>query len=837
MPHPLIRVLLVDDDEDDYILTRSLLCEIKGEKFQLDWVPTYDAAWAEMVHRQHDVYLIDYRLGQQSGLELLQDAIAQNFDAPIILLTGHSDPEIDLAAMRAGAADYLVKGEINALVLERTIRYAVENTQTLKKLRQALQENNKLALAIANISTGVIITDPSQPGNPIIFVNTAFTLLTGYTAADALGKNCRFLQGAGTDLAVIQQIREAIAQVKPITCTILNYRKDGTDFWNELTINPVFDEGGQLIHFIGLQTDVTDRKQSEEALRESEERYALAVQGANDGIWDWNLKTGKVYYSCRWKAMLGYQDHEISPSINEWLERIHPEDVHWVKRDLTEHLDHLTSHFESEHRVLHRDGMYRWMLSRGLAVQDADGRTTRMAGSQTDVTAWKLAEEKLVHDALHDTLTGLPNRVLLMERLRHALQFSQRNNSLFAVLFIDLDRFKVINDSLGHMLGDQLLIAIAERLSQCLRPSDTVARLGGDEFVILLEDVKDRKNVTSVAKRIHQELAVPFNLEGHEVFTAASIGIAFGTKNYIRPEELLRDADTAMYRAKEQGRGRYEIFNLGMHTHAVALLQLETDLRRALERQELLLHYQPIVSLRTQQIVGFETLLRWQHPKRGMVSPQEFIPIAEETGLIIPIGHWILQEACYQMQQWRHQFPDHELMITVNLSGKQFTPHLIEEVRQILQITELDARCLKLEITESILMENAEFAIVTLTQLQDLGIHLAIDDFGTGYSSLSYLHRFPIDTLKIDRSFISKIDSDGEQLAIVRTIITLAWNLGMDVIAEGVETPKQLAQLRALHCDYAQGYLFCKPVSPTEVSQLMNETLSEKLDGWSSTIH
>lgn len=837
MLYPLVKVLLVDDDDDDFVLTHSLFAEIKGTQFQVDWASTYTTAVEQLAQKQHDVYLIDYRLGDHNGLDLLTEAIAQGCEAPIILITGHSDREVDWAAMEAGAADYLIKGEITAPVLERSIRYALQHAQTLRQLRQALCENNQLALAIDSVSTGVVITDPNQPDNPITFVNSAFTTLTGYAAAEAIGQNCRFLQGASTDPKVIAKIRHAIRHLHPITCTLLNYRKDGTTFWNDLTISPVFGKQGNLIHFIGLQTDATERQRAEAALRESEERYALAVQGANDGIWDWNLKTGKVYFSPRWKAMLGYDEAGILPQIEEWLKRIHPADLHWVERELNDHLQKLTPHFECEHRVLHRDGSYRWMLSRGLAVQDADAKSTRMAGSQTDITAWKQAEEKLVHDALHDTLTGLPNRVLLMERLRHAMQLAQRSESLFAVLFIDLDRFKVINDSLGHMIGDQLLIAIAARLSSVLRPSDTIARLGGDEFVILLEDVRDKSSVTGVADRVQQELALPFNLEGHEVFTAASIGIAFGSRNYARPEELLRDADTAMYHAKAQGRARYEIFDALMHTHAVTLLQMETDLRRALDRQELLLCYQPLVSLRTQNVIGFETLLRWAHPKFGMISPAQFIPIAEDTGLIIPIGHWILQEACRQMQQWRQQFPDVNLIISVNLSSKQFTPDLSAEIQEILQSTELPANHLKLEITESILMANAEAAITTLSDLQKLGIHLAIDDFGTGYSSLSYLHRFPIDFLKIDRSFINKIDTDGEQLAIVRTIITLAWNLGMEVVAEGVESQKQLAQLRSLHCDYAQGYLFFKPLGAQAAEELMKEIFSgDKRNGTLPTL-
>ncbi|HEY9699006.1 MAG TPA: EAL domain-containing protein [Trichocoleus sp.] len=814
-------VLLVEDDEDDYIITQSLLSEIKDTQFQVEWVNAYETALAIIAQHRHDIYLVDYRLGKENGLDLLREAILKGCYAPMILLTGQGDHEVDVAAIRTGAADYLVKSELNAAILERAIRHAIEHSQTLAKLRQALHEKNQLAQAIANVTVGVVITDPNLPNNPVIFINPAFTTLTGYTSSEILGKNCRCLQGAETDPVAVRQLSEAVRQRKSITRTLINYRKDGTPFWNELILNPVFDVRGNLTHFIGFQTDVTARKLAEEALRESEERYALAVRGANDGIWDWNLRTNEVYFSPRWKTMLGYEEYDLSNSLDEWFERIHSEDLYWVKRQVSAHLDNLTPHFESEYRMLHQDGSYRWMLSRGLAVRNAEGQATRIAGSQTDMTIWKQAEEKLVHDALHDMLTGLPNRILLMERLRHAVQLAQRSPEfLFAVLFIDLDRFKVINDSLGHMVGDQLLIAIARRLAHCLRPSDTVARLGGDEFVILLEDIKDTAAVAIVAERIKHELALPFNLEDNEVYTAASIGIAFSTLNYENPEDLLRDADTAMYRAKAQGRARYEIFHPGMHINALALLQLETDLRRAIERQELRLHYQPIIALRTLQVIGFEALIRWQHPQRGIIYPNEFISLAEETGLIMPMSEWCLREACHQMKAWETKFSQ-PLTVSVNLSSKQFTPQITVQVQQILKETGLAPQRLKLEITESLLMENAESAIDTLSELRELGIQLAIDDFGTGYSSLSYLHRFPIDTLKIDRSFINKIDVDGEQLAIVRTIITLAWNLGMEVVAEGVETTKQLSQLRSLHCEYAQGYLFAKPLAESSVEQLI----------------
>ncbi|MBD2059502.1 EAL domain-containing protein [Oculatella sp. FACHB-28] len=821
MDNATTKVLLVEDDEDDYIITSNLFRDIQEKKFEVEWIRNYDNALEIMSKNQHDVYLVDFRLGIKNGVELLEQATADGCKAPIILLTGQGDSRSDVAAMKAGAADYLIKGQIDATGLERAISHAIERTHTLEKLRQALQENSRLASAIANITTGVVITDPKQPNNPIIFANPGFTAVTGYTQEEVLGSNCRFLQGKETDVTTLQQLREAIAQACPHTCVLLNYRKDGTPFWNELSVNPVFDSQGELTYFVGLQTDVSDRKQSEAALRESEERYALAVRGANDGIWDWNLKTSEIYFSPRWKSMLGYLDEEITNQLDEWFERVHPEDLDWVKVKIAAHLDGLTPHFENEHRMLHRDGTYRWMLSRGLAVRDAKGKATRIAGSQTDITTHKQAEEQLLHDAFYDALTGLPNRALLTDRLKQVVQMAKRDSSYqFAVLFIDVDRFKVINDSLGHMLGDELLMAIAQRLCDCLRPTDTVARLGGDEFVILLEDINDVNSVTTIADRVQQELTLPFSLNGHEVFTSASIGIALSETGYELPEDLLRDADTAMYRAKAQGRARYEIFNTGMHVRALALLHLETDLRRAIaadqltgDRQEFQLYYQPIVSLKTRCVVGFEALLRWQHPTRGFISPIEFIPIAEETGLIIPIGDWVLREACRQMQIWHAEFPMKlPLSLSVNLSSKQFTPRLIRQIERVLQDTHLDTRSLRLEITESALMENLESAADLLAQVRSLGIQLSMDDFGTGYSSLSYLHRFPIDTLKIDRSFIKKVDADGEQLAIVRTIITLAWNLGMDVVAEGVETLKQLAQLRSLKCEYGQGYLFSKPL-------------------------
>ncbi len=441
-----------------------------------------------------------------------------------------------------------------------------------------------------------------------------------------------------------------------------------------------------------------------------------------------------------------------------------------------------------------------------------------------ELAGHRRSEQELVQGALHDPLTGLPNRLLFMERLGHAiLRARRRDNPQFAVLFLDLDRFKVVNDSLGHHVGDELLVTIAKRLEACLRTEDTVARLGGDEFAILLESIIDVTDATRVAERIRQELTAPVNLSGYEVFTSASIGIALSSISYDRPEYLLRNADMAMYRAKASGLAHYEVFDRKMHAEALSRLQMETDLRQAVERSEFHLHYQPIVALESGTIMGFEALLRWNHPAQGPVSPLDFISLAEETGLILPIGRWVLEEACRQVQAWQSRSPRGQpLSVGVNLSVKQFSqPDLVDQVRSVLRETGLDPHALKLEITESVIVDNADFATHMLEELKSLGVHVFMDDFGTGYSSLSYMHRLPLDSIKIDRSFISGMESEGRNYQLVRTIIMLARSVGMSVVAEGVETEGQLRELRRLGCEYGQGFFFSRPVAPAEAEALL----------------
>ena len=592
----------------------------------------------------------------------------------------------------------------------------------------------------------------------------------------------------------------------------------------EVRIRPMPDAGVVIVY-----EDISDRQEAQRALKQSEERYALAAAGSNDGLWDWDLATNSIYLSTRWKQMLGHVEQEIGDGAEEWFSRIHPEDVQRVTAQLDAHLSGAVGNFESEHRVRHRDGTYRWMLVRGLGVRDTSGHAYRIAGSMTDITDRKRVEEQSIHDALHDNLTGLPNRTLFLERVRQALARFRRNPSAcFGVVYLDLDRFKVVNESLGHIHGDDLIIAAARRLEHNLKFGDTVARLGGDEFAMLLEDVSDKGESIGVCDMLQKALASPFSLSGKEIFTTASMGAAHSSEGYGRPEDILRDAELAMYKAKELGKAQAVAFNPNMRGTTVTPLDMETDLRRAIERGELTLRFQPIISLGTGRIQGFEALARWTHSKRGEVPPSDFIPLAEETGMIVEIGQWVLRTACEQTVGWRNKFPKAEpLEISVNLSSRQFHQYdLVRMVTNSLEGTGMDPSYLKLEITESALMENAHLSAQMLNDLKSLQIQVCVDDFGTGYSSLSYLHTFPIDTLKIDKSFVQDMGRNRHNLEIVRTIALLAQNLRLDVIAEGVETPEQLAQLRAIGCGFAQGFLFSPPLDVAGVERLLSENRS-----------
>jgi diguanylate cyclase (GGDEF)-like protein/PAS domain S-box-containing protein len=701
--HP-VRVLLIDDDEEDYILTRYIFDEFKDHQFRLDWLDNYADGLAALNENRHDIYLVDYRLGEQTGLDLLRAAIHAGCAAPIILLTGQGDKEIDFQAMQAGAADYLVKSELTAPLLERAVRYSLKHARSLEEIQNS---EAKFRSVIQSASDAILLAN--QEGK-ITLWNKAAETIFGYRAEEIVGFPVTSVMGA-------KYAQKAFSV--------------GLQYTLETVLAP-FD--GKTIESLGRRKDGSE--------------FPLELSGSV-----WKTSEG-TYYTA-------------------------------ILRDITER---------------------------------------------------RRAEDRLVHEATHDSLTGLPNRAHFTTILENVIETAKADeNHKFAVLFLDLDRFKVINDGLGHVVGDRLLIAIAERLQACVRPGDAVSRFGGDEFTILLNDVKHTEAVAEIAERILDKLSDAFQIDNFEVFTSASIGIIMSDVAYDNPESFLRDADTAMYRAKETGKARFEIFNKAMHVRNMYLLRMENDMRKAIERRDFRVFYQPIVNLVTGTTNEFEALVRWDHPEAGFISPNDFIPVAEETGLIIPIGEWVLEESVRQISHWQQLFPKKQLSVSVNLSAKQLMhPNLIKQVKEIIATRAFNPDCLKLEVTESMVMDNAEMALEVLSELCALGVRLSTDDFGTGYSSLSYLHHFPFERLKIDRSFIGKMDSDAKSEEIVRTILTLAENLHLEVVAEGIETNTQFLRLREFGCYLAQGYLFSKPVPAAKAEKILFHGLDYKFSAASA---
>lgn len=853
------NVLVVDDQE----FLRDLLARyLKDLKHTVMLAGNGRQALDLLRAHKFDLVLLDIMMPVMSGFEVLAELKGdpQLSDIPVIVISADTEIESIITCIKHGAEDYLFK-PYNSVLLNARVNACLDKKRLreqerayLQTLEQRVAERTVLAEQRATAlerseaafrrQTTVLQSILDSMGDGVVVVDTAGALVhqnpaARHTLADRL---VEFLPSVGHPLENFHhadQVTIYRSDELPLAQAIHGRSIDSAEIfiaptahepsqWLSVTARPLREPDGTLSGGVAVFRDISADKQAEVALRESEERYALAAQGANDGLWDWDLKRDQLFFSPRWKSMLGYAEEEIGNTPDEWFKRVHPDDRERLEVHLAAHFRRLIAQFEHEYRVLHRDGNYRWMLCRGLAIWDASGQAMRMAGSQTDITDRKSAEQRLQHDALHDVLTGLPNRALLVDRLGRALARLKRSPDYrFALLFLDLDRFKMINDSLGHAVGDQLLITIAQRVESCLRPGDTIARMGGDEFTILLEEITDEAVISDIADRIQREISSPLQLDSHHVFTTASIGITLSSQGYDRPADMIRDADTAMYHAKMRGKARHVLFHPSMHTQAMAQLELESDLRQALVRQELSVYYQPIISLDSGQVTGFEALVRWQHPRRGLLYPADFIDLAEETGLIIPIGWWVLREACRQVREWQMQFPDTpSLSINVNLSSKQIgQPDVVEQVVQALNETGLSPRSLKLEITEHTLIDCDASTTNILTRIRELGVQLCIDDFGTGYSSLSYLYQLPIDALKIDRSFISRLESNGENGEIVQTIISLARMLGLEAVAEGIETEHQIEQLKQFHCTQGQGWLFSRAVDAQSASDLVKNSM------------
>lgn len=761
LPSPL-NVLIIEDVPEDIELI-VLTLEAAQISFTYDATTVASQCQTLLSTQTYDVVLSDYRLPNLNGLQVFELLKASRQDIPFILVTGSLGEEAAVECIKAGMTDYVLK--------DRLFRLPTVLKRALQEFELRRQQKAAIAQIEQQAKREAIVNRIVQAMRQTLLLEEVLQTTVDQLHEVLQVNRCGIFQpnielSAPSIIGYLSYLSDDRESLLGNTCALYEHYRNALN-----TDQPV------VIHDI----------------------YCGEIPPSIQAI--------SLSYSVRSTIIVSllYQQTYLGGICLQQCDR----QRHWTDDEVA--------------------------LVKAIADQCAIAihQAKLYQQAQTELAERQRIEAQLRHDAFHDALTGLPNRTLLMSRLEHALHLMRRRSLRqpitdclqFAVLFLDLDRFKVINDSLGHSVGDRLLKTVAQQLQSCLRIGDTVARLGGDEFVVLLEDIQSATDAIEAAHRIHTVLKAPIVLDGHEIFITSSIGIALSAEHYTNPDQLLRDADIAMYRAKRRNRGQYAIFDVSMHGHALNQLQLESDLQRAIERQELRVYYQPIISLETGRITGFEALVRWQHPERGMIPPDEFIPVAEDIGLVTYIDLWVLQESCRQLRLWQQEFElSVPLAININLSGKQFSnPKLISQIDQVLSEFDIAGSQLKVEITESTLIENAEVAASILDQIRTRKIDVCLDDFGTGYSSLSYLHRFPIDVLKVDRSFITLLESDVEKLEIVKAIVNLALNLDLDVVAEGVETPRQLSYLQSIQCKFGQGYYFAPPLDSSAASALLQQ--------------
>ena len=854
---PSVRVALLADEQDRVVASTRLsligtsLMQAARQFSTQDWLikalPAEDIAEMNVkqtVHRKRNAILVAAPVRMDApGIALAQNRIGRLFiytdvTAPLAEHSRHVRTQIQQLLMGftslalligfllhwtvtrrvvklLNAAEHVGEGNLNGYTgvggPDEVGRLGAAFDGMVRKMARSSAQIRKLSRAVEQGPNSIIITDAK---GIIEYVNPHFCQISGYTPEEVIGKTMRMHQSGLTAKAVYDDLWQTIKAGKVWNGELLNKSKHGKLYWEQLSVSPIFDEQGNITHFLSEQIDVSARKQAEEQIRLFEKVFV----NANEAIMISDANNNILAVNPAFTAISGYTAEEAIGKNPHMLASGQMDADFYQK--MWASLE-AAGKWQGEMVDRRKDGeIYAEWLSIS-ALRDDSGQLTHYVAMMTDISERKAAEERMIYLAQHDILTGLPNRMLFLDRLQQAITYAERQQTRVAVLFLDLDRFKNVNDTVGHHIGDALLQEAARRIRQCVRSSDTVSRQGGDEFVILLPNLDDLGDIVQVVDKLIESIANPYFFDGHVMHVTTSIGVSVYPQDGSDSEMLIRNADTAMYQAKDAGRNDYRFFTQEMNRTIAKRVRLENKLRNALEKGEMLLHYQPKVDLRSGEIIAAEALVRWQHPEDGLISPADFIPIAEDTGMIVPLGAWVLNEACRQNQQWR-EAGLREIVMAVNLSPVQFQEHeLINAVLAALARSGMPAGVLELEITESAMMRNPEQAITMLNKINELGIRVSIDDFGTGYSSLSHLKKFPLDELKVDQSFVRDLSIDKDDAAIVSAVIGMAKSLGLSVTAEGVETIEQLRFLKNLDCDKMQGYYFSKPLPADEFRKLL----------------
>lgn len=817
-------VLLIEDDPADAALIQAALTAAEGSPFRVEWVTRLADALKRLRRDRFEVILLDLSLPDGPGLDAFDQVFLAAPDALILVLSGLTDEETARQAVERGAHDYFAKGHVDAHWLPRALRYVIER----KTARDALQSSEARFRAMSDASPlGIFVSDAE---GSCVYTNAAYHTISGLTLEQTLGTNWSMAIHPEDRERVLAEWRAAARGQAPFQTEFRFLQEDKSIVWTRVNSAAMLD-GKTSFGLVQTVEDITERKSAEFVLRVAEEalfaekeRAQVTLNSIGDAVLTTDLLGQVTYLNQVAQTMTGWSCEEaLGRPIAEVFNILDGATRETAANPMLRAIeDDRTVGLATNSVLVRRDGFESSIEDSAAPIHNRDGQVTGAVIVFHDVSESRAMALKMAHLAQHDFLSGLPNRMLLTERFSHAIGLARRHRKQVGLLFLDLDHFKHINDSLGHAVGDRLLQSVSNRLVECVRATDTVCRQGGDEFVILLAEIEQPQDAAHVAETLRAALSTPHLIDGHELHVTPSIGISVFPDDGDNVDILMQNADTAMYHAKANGRDTYRFFKAGMNARAVRRLAVESGLRRALKQEEFLLHYQPKIDLVSGAIIGAEALIRWQDPVLGLVKPDQFVPIAEENGLIVPIGQWVLREACRQAQSWIDAGL-RAVPVSVNVSAAEFRhAGFLNGLALILKETGLAPRYLELEITESSLMHDAESSASVLESLKVIGVRLAIDDFGTGYSSLSYLKRFPINTLKIDQSFVRDIATAADDATIVSAVIGMGKNLKQRVIAEGVETNVQLAFLQAHQCDEGQGFHFSHPLSAVDFAHLLD---------------